>query len=322
MGEQMKKLSVMLLAGFLLLTAIAMPRNLYAENNKIAVMWVGKSGMTNLVLLGFLQRARVIAPNMEIKLKRELKDMQEAETAFREFEATMDGIVFLRSTGAEFLAKADPKIPCFVGGCNNPSYLGTIKNLNEPEGKITGVTYYIPYDQIFRVMLTLFPNTKSVGILLEKGHPGAAIDQEGTRAQCQKLNLAYNEVLASNREQLIEGAKKLSGQVDLFIISNTALAMDNTVSLLAVANSTKTPIFSFAEKPVQAGAAVGIVADDVKLGSMLADSVVDVVINRKPVSKVLVKTDPEPKILINQSMMQGLGLQFPQAILEKAQLIK
>jgi putative ABC transport system substrate-binding protein len=121
---------------------------------------------------------------------------------------------------------------------------------------------------------------------------------------------------------LVDGTKKLSGKVDIFIISNTGLVMDNTVSLLAVANSTNTPMFAFAEKPVKAGAVVGMVADDVKLGSMLADSVVDVVVNRKPVSSVPVKTDPDPKILVNQAMMQSLGLKFPQEILGKAQVIQ
>ncbi|MBI4966046.1 MAG: hypothetical protein HY913_22390 [Desulfomonile tiedjei] len=318
----MKKLAVMLLLGLVVSSLMVMPGKIQAADNKVAVMWVGKSGMTNSVLMGFMQRARSSAPNMEIQLKRELKDMQEAETLFREFESTTNGIVFLRSTGAEFLAKVKPKVPCFVGGCNNPAYLGTVKNLNAPEGNITGVTYFIPYQEIFKVMLALFPNIKSVGLLLEKGHPGAVIDEEGTREQCQKLKLAYNEVVASNRDQLVDGTKKLSGKVDIFIISNTGLVMDNTVSLLAVANSTNTPMFAFAEKPVKAGAVVGMVADDVKLGSMLADSVVDVVVNRKPVSSVPVKTDPDPKILVNQAMMQSLGLKFPQEILGKAQVIQ
>jgi len=318
----MNKLAVLLLSGLVMSAILVTPGNLHAANNNVAVMWVGKSGMTNLVLMGFMQRARTVAPNMEVTLKREIKDMQEAESLFRGFESTMDGIVFLRSTGAEFLAKAQPKVPCFVGGCNNPAYLGAVKNLKTPEGNITGVTYFTPYQEIFKVMLSLFPNIKSVGLLLEKGHPGAAIDQEGTREQCQKLGLAHNEVVASNREQLADGAKKLSGKVDIFIISNTALAMDNTVAVLTVANPTNTPIFAFAEKPVKAGAVVGMVADDVKLGSMLADSVIDVVINRKPVSTVPVKTDPEPKIMINQAMMQSLGLKFPREALERATLIQ
>ena len=116
----------------------------------------------------------------------------------------------------------------------------------------------------------------------------------------------------------MEGVAKFAGKVDIFIIGNAALAIDNTVSILAAANRTRTPIFSFAEKPVKAGAVVGMVADDTKLGSMLADSVVDVVINGKPVSKVPVKTDPAPKILINKAMMQDLGLKFPEEILQRA----
>jgi putative tryptophan/tyrosine transport system substrate-binding protein len=185
---------LMVVLAFLALMATA--ENLRAANSEIAVMWVGKSGMTNRVLMGFMQRARTTAPDMTITLKRELKNMKDAETLFSQFESTMNGIVFLRSTGAKFLAKANPKVPCFIGGCNNPVYLGTVKNLNAPEGNITGVTYFIPYQEIFKLMLALFPNVKSVWILLEKGHPGAVIDQEGTREQCERFKLSYNEVVA------------------------------------------------------------------------------------------------------------------------------
>ncbi len=32
--------------------------------------------------------------------------------------------------------------------------------------------------------------------------------------------------------------------------------------------------------------------------------------------------DPDPKIGINESMMKGLGLNFPDAILKKAELVR
>ncbi len=98
--------------------------------------------------------------------------------------------------------------------------------------------------------------------------------------------------------------------------------MDNTVSLVAVANSSKTPLFSFAEGRAKLGAVAELAADDEKLGAMLAESVVDVVVNKKPISKVPVKMDPDPKIIVNQSIMQLMGLKFPDAILQKAELIK
>jgi len=293
-----------------------------ADQKEIAVIWEGKSRMTTNVAMGLLPGLRQLAPDLKVTLYRELKDMPAAENVFRECEPRVDGIVFLRSSGAQFLAKADPKVPCFVGGCNNPAELGTIKNLNAPEGKITGVTYFIPYEKRFEIIRSLFPNTKRIGLLAEKGHASTPIEQQGAREQCDRLGITYNEVIASNLKELLDGTRQLSGRVDLFIITSTRLVMDNIVNLLPVLNPAKIPTFSFAEEPVKAGAVAGVAADDAKLGKFLAESVVDVVVKGKPVSQVPVKTDPDPRISINETMMNSLGLKFPDAVLKKAELVR
>ena len=104
--------------------------------------------------------------------------------------------------------------------------------------------------------------------------------------------------------------------------SNTRLVMDNVVSLLPITNPMGTPIFSYADRPVKAGAVAGIAADDRKLGAMLAESVVDVLVNGKPISQVPVKMDPNPKLTINEPMMLSLGLKFPESIMKEAATVR
>jgi hypothetical protein len=51
--------------------------------------------MTNRVAMEFLARARRLATELEIKQYRHLKDLQAAEKLFREYENTMDRIIFI-----------------------------------------------------------------------------------------------------------------------------------------------------------------------------------------------------------------------------------
>ena len=292
-----------------------------AHAKEIAVIWDTKSAMVTTVNMGLLAKLRELAPELKINLYRELKDMEEAKKIFHQCESSMNGIVFLRSSGAKYLSTIQPKVPCFIGACNNPVEIGVVKNLNAPEGMVTGVTYSIPYEMRFRIIKSLFPNVKRLGLLVETGHPSGPIEQAGVRDQCQRLGIAYHEVVAPDLKQLLEGTKNL-GKVDLLILTNTRVVMDNVASLLPIANPLRIPMFSFADKPVKSGAVAGIAADDLKLGAMLAQSVVDVVINGKPISQVPVKIDPEPKLTVNEGMMRGLGLQFPEAILKEAVIVR
>ncbi len=293
-----------------------------AQEKSVGLMWVGSSGMAKRVMAGFLARQKEQAPDLKVEIKPDIETMAEAQNLFRAFESTKDGIIFLRSTGAEFLGTIEPKVPAFVGGCNNPLYLGAVDSLASPQGNVTGVTYFIPYQNRFQVIKALFPDVKSLALLVQQGHPSTSIDQQGTKTQCNLSNIQYYEAVVSSADELIQKAEELAPKVDLFIIGNQALIIDNTVSLLAVSNTTKTPIFAYADKAVKSGAVAGLAADDEKLGAMLADSVIEVVINDIPVSNVPVKMDDDPKLLINEPMMKSMGLNFPTELVQKAQMIK
>jgi putative tryptophan/tyrosine transport system substrate-binding protein len=317
--KTLKILSVVLSAMMALATTVS-----YAADREVVLMWIGKAQMPKRVATGFLAQMRELAPDITVAQHRELKDVTEADRIFKDAERSSEAIVFLRSNGAKYLAglQAPPKVPCFVGACNNPQDLGAVKNLSAPEGMITGVTYFIPYEKRFEVMKLLFPNVKSVGLLLQKGHAATPIDQAGTKAQCARLGMAYNEVVAENLQQLIDGTKQIAGKTDLFIISSTALIIDNLTSILAIANANKKPIFSYASNRAERGATAELAANDEKLGKLLAESVVEVVVKKTPISRVPVRMDPDPEIVINERIVRALSLNIPESVMKKARVIR
>lgn len=309
----MRRLLVFL--SIITLTLMLVSPAIVIADKSVGVMWVGQAGMPKRVFNGFNNYIKENAPDLNVELKWELPNLYEAEKVFNEFQGTKDAVVFLRSSGARFLANASPTKPCFIGGCSDPRQLGVVQNLNMPLGNVTGVTYFIPYKKRFDLIMELFPNTRSVALLLEEGHPNTSISESGVREECLKRGIKFQAVIANNPKDLIAKTSEAAKTADLLLISNTSLVMDNTVNLLAISNTTKTPIFSFSEKPVKSGAAAGMAADDEKLGRMLAESVVDVIVKGKPVSQVPIKIDPAPKVFINPAVVQAQELNFPETII-------
>ncbi len=287
---------------------------------KIGLMWVGKSSRAERTTRGFLTRMKEMAPEVEVDVRMKLKNMEEGDRVFHSFEKEKDGIVFLRSTGARFLGKNPSSVPCFFGGCNNPIVLGAVKNMEAPEGNVTGVTYHIPHAQIFDAIQPLFPQVKSIGLLLDKGHPSAPIDQKGTRAECEKRGIQYQEAVCATKQELVLAVKKMKGKVDLMIIGAQAPIYDNAKMIVTVAENT--PVVAYTERAIKLAALAGLVPDDIKLGRMLADSVLDVVVKGKKIKGVPVKTDPNPSLVINKKTMEKLKIEFPQEIMKIATIIK
>jgi len=307
----------------LVVIALVFLLGLDAQNalaKEIGVAWEGKSGMTNRVSEGFEKGMKEFAPEIKIEYQKELASIDEVAEFASKWQQEKDGMVILRSSGAKWLGKNPPTIPTFIGGCNNPKELGAVKDLQAPEGNITGVTYFLPVDTQFEIFQAVIPKLESVVLLLEEGHPGSAIDQEGTKAICEKLAIKYNEIFSASPEDVINGVQQFKGKVSAIIIGNQGLLLDNAAKIVDAAG--QTPVLAYSSNPVKVGALGGFVADDVKLGYLLAQSVAEVLINGKAVKEVPVKVDPEPKFFVNTKTAEKLNLEIPYTILETATLVE
>ncbi len=287
---------------------------------EIGVAWVGKSGMAKRVSNGFDQQIKELAPDIGIEYNKELSSMEDLAKLVAQWEKKKDGMVLLRSNAAKWLGKNPPSIPTFIGGCNHPVQLGAVKNMDQPEGKITGVTYFLPVDTQFEIFQAILPKMKSVLLLVEEGHPSSLIDQAGTKNISKKLGITYNEKFCTSNQEALAVVKQLKNKVSAIIIGNQALNIDNAENIINAAG--KTPVLSYSSKPVKVGALGGFVADDGKLGKMLAESVVDVLVKGKAIKNVLIKVDPKPTFYVNAKTAQKLGIEIPYQILEAAQIIE
>jgi putative ABC transport system substrate-binding protein len=236
------------------------------------------------------------------------------------FQKEKAGMVIFRSTGAEALIKNPPTIPTFIGACNNPAKVGVVKNMKAPEGKITGVSYYVPGKIHLELMKTILPTMKSVMLLMEKGHPSAPIENEETKAASTVLGITYHGKMCSSVDEILTAVKENKDKVSAFIIGTQALVFDNTPKIIDAAG--KTPVFAYSEKPIKTGALGGYVADDELLGKMLAQSVIDVLVKGKAIKDVPIKFDPQPVFYLNGNTYKKLGLQIPPNILSAAKIIQ
>ena len=311
----MKKWHVLFLS-FLLVIFVSASG--YAQ--EVGVAWVGKSGMANRVNQGLTDALKTLAPDVKLEHHKELASTDDLSALVDKWKGEKKAQVIIRSNGAKWLGKNPPTIPTFIGGCNHPGELGAVNNLDAPEGNITGVTYFLPVKTQFDIFTAILPDLKSVGLLLGAGNPSAEIDKAGTKETCSAMGIEYKEFSVNTVEEAMAAIEANKDGVSAFIIGNQGLVIDATAKLVEKAGNT--PVLAYSSKPVNDGALGGFVADDVKLGQMLAESLVDVVVNGKAIKDVPVKVDPEPKFFVNAKTAQKLGIEIPYTILEAATIIE
>jgi putative tryptophan/tyrosine transport system substrate-binding protein len=96
--------------------------------------------------------------------------------------------------------------------------------------------------------------------------------------------------------------------------------MDKTEDIVSAAN--QTPVVAYSKNPVIKRALCGFVADDEKLGYLLAKSLVEVLVEGKAIDSVPVKVDGEPKFFLNAKTAEKLGIEVPFSILDAATIIE
>jgi putative tryptophan/tyrosine transport system substrate-binding protein len=287
---------------------------------EVGLGWAGKSGMAKRVTKGFQAGIKELAPDINVEYQKELPAMDDLALVAARWQGEKQAMVLLRSNAAKWLGKNQPTIPTFIGGCNHPVQLGAVKNLESPGGNITGVTYFLPVATQFEIFKAILPNLNSVMLLIEKGHPSADIDLAGTKKVCAAENIDLKYQLCETEADVFSAVSNAKGNVSAIIIGNQSLMIDAAQSIVEAAGST--PVLSYSSKPVKVGALGGFVADDEKLGYMLAQSLVDVLKNGKTVGSIPIKIDPSPRFFINASTSQKLGIDIPFDILEAATVIE
>jgi len=301
---------------FLMFSAIA-----GAEDIQVGLAWMGKSGSSHRILEILKEDLKKMAPNIRLEVQAELESEEKMAEVVQRFHKEKAGMIIFRSNGAEWLAKNPPSIPTFIGSVNHPGYLNVIKNLDAPEGSITGSSFFVPAKTQFEIFRAIIPDLNSVWLLLEKDHPGSAIDQDQIRKQCAELNIAYNESFSSTREEVLASVKEaVEKRVSAILVGTQAVTFDNAKAIVAQAG--KIPTFSFMSPPVKDGILGGFLSDEDKLMHMLAESVTDVLIKGKAIKDVAVKFDTEPKFVLNETTAARLQLTIPYEILRHATLVR
>jgi len=286
---------------------------------EIGVGWAGKSGMSIRVSTGFEQEIKSLVPGIRIEYKKEVASIEDLGKIVKKWEKEKKAMVLLRSTAAVWLGKNPPSIPTFIGGGNHPRELGAIKRLGRPEGNITGVSYHLRKGPQFGIFRTIVPDLKSIFLLLEKDHPSSPIDDKYTQKICKKLGITYKRKYFDSVEEIVKTIEQNKALVSGFVIGNQALIFDHTEIIVKAAQNT--PVLSYNKNSIKKGALCGFVADDFKLGRMLAQSLFDVLIKGKAIKDVKVKFDENPKFYVNIKMLKKFGFSLPEKLRKRAILI-
>lgn len=230
-----------------------------------------------------------------------------------------DIMVGIPTTVSQALVAANKKtqIPIVFTSVTDPVGSGLVKNINKPEGNVTGVSNFVSSTDQFEYFKKVLPNLKTIGVIYNPGEANSVVLVQEMSKIAPKLGLKIVFASANSTSQVPDAARKLVDEVDAIFINNDNTALSAMDAIVKVATDNKKPVLSSDTDTVQRGVLVALGPNQYEIGKQTGKMILEI-LNGQSISSTPVQFPLQTETFLNQKKANELGIVFPKFVLEKA----
>ena len=271
---------------------------------------------------GFEDEIKKNNPDVEIISKNANGDLTVVPSIIKSFQDKKVDLIYAIATPAAQGAKnGEKEIPIIFNAVTDPESADLLKNLEEPEGNITGVSDYFSIEAQLEEMISIFPDIKNIGVMFSTNEANSKFQIEELKKAAAGFGLNVVEVGVNNINDVSTAIKTIEPKIDIFMAIT-----DNTVSSAStiIAESLKAakiPSFASEEGPVENGILISAGVDYVDLGKKAAGMASEI-LGGKKVSEVPVAFSTETRKVVNKKTADALGLSEEDNLMKDAKVVE
>lgn len=216
-------------------------------------------------------------------------------------------LVPIATPTAQAAMAATTSIPIIFSAVSDPVAAGLVTSFDQTTGNITGVSNYIPIEDIFSLALQLTPNVKTFGFVYNTSEVNSVSGIERAKKYCDDNGIAYKEATITGTADLQQAASSLVGEVDAFFTPNDNTVASAMPTYLQVATDAKLPIYVGADSMVKDGGLATVGIDYTVLGKQTAAMIARIV-NGESIADNPVEQISEYAKMINMDTANQLGI--------------
>ncbi|MDY6313696.1 MAG: ABC transporter substrate-binding protein [Clostridia bacterium] len=262
--------------------------------------------------------------NLEIEYKAaQANDSMNTQIAQTFANSGMDLVCGIATPSAQalYVACREKKIPVVFNAISDPIGAGLAVSETEPMEGISGISDLLPVEDQLKLIRAVLPDVKKIGILYTTSEANSVSTIEIYKNLAPKYGFEIVDRGISKQAEVTQAADVLLNEVDC--ISNLT---DNTVvaalsAVLEKANAKKIPVFGSEEEQVKNGCIASAGLDYVALG-VQAGNMAAKVLKGEDISKMPFETIKESKLTVNESVASELGIEIPEEVSGKADIVK
>lgn len=246
--------------------------------------------------------------NLNIDYQNAQLDQSNLQSMSERLSGDNDLILAIATPAAVSLANVDQETPILFTAITDPVDAGLVENLEEPGGNLTGTTDAGPIEEQIKLLLSLTPEAKKIGIIYNSSEPNSVIQGAEATSLIEALNLEVVLKTVSSTNEVMQAMESLASEVEgIYIPTDNTLA--STMGTVAqVAQAHQLPVVAASTEQVEAGGLATYGIDYYELGRQTGEMALKIIEDDADPATMAVESSKVLRLVINEEMAEKLNI--------------
>lgn len=265
---------------------------------------------------------RGLADKIEIDQQNAQGDQSNLQSIANRFVSGHYKLIGAISTpAAQSMANATKEIPIICTAIADFENAKLMASEAAPDANVTGTHDRGPLDKQVALIREIQPDVKSVGILYNSSEINSVIQARNLKEECARFGIEVKELTVNSTNDVQQVAESFIGNVDAIFVPTDNVVASSIPNLMSIANKGKIPVYGAEVGHVRSGAFASESISFYDIGYRAGEMAADILEGKKTVKDLPVEGAAQSKLYINKQEMETLGIQVPQSVLDRAEVI-
>lgn len=292
---------------------------------KIGVVQIVQHGSLDEANKGFVDalKERGYGPDkVEIDQENAQGDQSNLKTIVSRFKAEKPKLICAIATPAAQAAANEIKdIPIVGTAITDYTSAKLVQNDERPGGNVTGVSDFASMDAQMELAAKLIPQAKNVGLIYCSSEVNSEVQANQMKDYCKKHGLSVEERTVNNVNDIQQVAESLVGKVDYIYVPTDNTLASFIPTLMKITDANKIPVIVGADIMAKDGALAALSVDYYRLGKQTGELAADILDGKVKPETSPIQHQKDYTIVINKQDAEILGIQIPEEIAKKANMV-
>lgn len=246
--------------------------------------------------------------NMTLDYQNAQGDQANLQTMSERLSGNNDVILAFATPAAQSLANIEDEVPLLFTAVTDPVEAGLVDSLETPGANITGTTDAGPIEDQVRLLLSVIPEAKNIGLIYNSSEPNSVIQADDAEAILQELGLTVITRTVTSTNDVQQAMESLAQDVDgVYIPTDNTLA--STMATVAeIAKAYKLPVVAASTDQVLAGGLATFGINYYELGRQTGEMALKIIDQGVDPSTLAVESSAILELVVNEEMAEALGI--------------